>query len=305
MSDIKLFRVSESHVEQIPGSAVGIEKSLQTLIENHLDAFLGVRFLTSEYVTTKSHGGRIDTLGIDESNCPVIIEYKRALNENVINQGLFYLNWLMDHRADFKLLVMETLGTEVANQIEWRYPRLVCIAGDFTRYDVHAIEQFPRNIDLIRYRRYGDDLILLEQVATSSAAQPVVDGTAGQKKASDAGKPLGSSKSVVLQRYDQSSPDVRDWYQSLRAFILGLGEGVEERFLEDYIAFRQVKNFAYVRFSPSKNLIVIHVPVDPTTITLEAGFTRALPRNETRIDVDSAEKADRAQALLLRAYLQV
>ena len=112
MSDIKLFRMSDSGVEEIQGSAVGIEKSLQAFIERHLSVFLGVRFLASEYVTTKSHGGRIDTLGIDETNCPVIIEYKRALNENVINQGLFYLNWLMDHRADFKLLVMEKLGEE-------------------------------------------------------------------------------------------------------------------------------------------------------------------------------------------------
>jgi len=51
---------------------------------------LGIKFLASEYSTGKIYGGRIDTLGIDENGCPVIIEYKRALNENVINQGLFY-----------------------------------------------------------------------------------------------------------------------------------------------------------------------------------------------------------------------
>lgn len=38
----------------------------------------------------------MDTLGIDENNCPVIIEYKRAVNENVVNQGLFTLtgSWI-------------------------------------------------------------------------------------------------------------------------------------------------------------------------------------------------------------------
>ena len=66
--------------------------------------------LASEYSTGPKHGGRIDTLGIDENGNPVIIEYKRATNENVINQGLFYLDWLLDHRAEFKLLVMERLG---------------------------------------------------------------------------------------------------------------------------------------------------------------------------------------------------
>ncbi|MPN36228.1 hypothetical protein SDC9_183737 [bioreactor metagenome] len=54
-----------------------------------MPTFLGVTFLKSEYTT--SNGGRIDSLGIDENNCPVIFEYKRVSNENVINQGLFYL----------------------------------------------------------------------------------------------------------------------------------------------------------------------------------------------------------------------
>jgi RecB family endonuclease NucS len=56
-----------------------------------------VRFLASEHATGRVHGGRIDTLGLDENHAPVIIEYKRAINENVINQGLFYLDWLLDH----------------------------------------------------------------------------------------------------------------------------------------------------------------------------------------------------------------
>lgn len=94
MSDIKLFRIGSESVQELSGSSVALEKSLQALIEHHLEAFLGVRFLASEYSTGKTHGGRIDTLGMDENHSPVIIEYKRSLNENVINQGLFYLDWL-------------------------------------------------------------------------------------------------------------------------------------------------------------------------------------------------------------------
>ena len=107
MSDTKLFRVENGCVVELAGRSVDIEKSLQNLFERHLDAFLRVRLLASEYTTGKTHGGRIDTLGLDENNSPVIIEYKRSLNENVINQGLYYLDWLLDHRAEFKLLVLD------------------------------------------------------------------------------------------------------------------------------------------------------------------------------------------------------
>jgi hypothetical protein len=98
-----------------------------------LPAFLGVRFLASEHSTGPVHGGRIDTLGIDEGGCPVIIEYKRATNQNVISQGLFYLDWLLDHKRDFQWLTMEVLGAETANSDDWSGPRLLCIAGHFTK----------------------------------------------------------------------------------------------------------------------------------------------------------------------------
>src|SRR5688572_15586903 len=117
MSDLKLFLTSPSAVTEIPGAAVALEKSLQALFESNLEALLGVRFLASEFITNS--GCRMDTLGIDENNAPVVIEYKRASNENVINQGLFYLDWLMGHRKDFEWLAMERLGKEVAQKVDW------------------------------------------------------------------------------------------------------------------------------------------------------------------------------------------
>lgn len=108
MSDIKLFRIGDEQVEELAGTSSKLERPLQRLIESNLSAFLGVNFLASEYSTGRRHGGRIDTLGIDENGCPVIIEYKRNLNENVINQGLFYLDWLLDDLEKAKPLLLQS-----------------------------------------------------------------------------------------------------------------------------------------------------------------------------------------------------
>ena len=120
MSDIKLFQLKSGGATELKGEASHLEKPLQTLIENNLEPLLGVRFIKSEHPTGKAHGGRIDSLGLDENSTPVILEYKRSTSENVINQGLFYLDWLMDHQAEFQLLVMDKLGNEAAEEIEWR-----------------------------------------------------------------------------------------------------------------------------------------------------------------------------------------
>lgn len=160
MSDVVLFGLNPQ-VKPIELKSVRLEKEIQTLIEKNMETFFGVRFLASEYNINhvdnyEAQGGRIDSLGIDENNCPIVFEYKRDANENVINQGLFYLDWPLDHQADFKLLVMDRLGKAEAEKIDWSSPAVYCIANAFGKYDLYAIKQMNRNIRLIRYANDAD-----------------------------------------------------------------------------------------------------------------------------------------------------
>jgi hypothetical protein len=219
LSDIKLFRVDYGRVHELAGSALVIEKTLQSLIERNLEPMLGIRFVASEHSTGKAHGGRIDTLGLDENGSPVILEYKRSSNENVINQGLFYLDWLLDHRAEFTLLAMKVLGGDVEEKIDWSAPRLVCVAGDFTRYDEHAVSQIGRNIELYRYRWYDDGFIALELV-NSKAGMVEAGLSAGGPKAAK------QTYKTVSDYLAQAEAELRSLYDSLDAFVLGLGDDV-------------------------------------------------------------------------------
>ena len=82
MADPKLFRIDRSQVEELSPTPVQLEKQLQTLIEGNLETLLGIRFVKTEHSTGQAHGGRIDSLGLDENSSPVIIEYKRRKSEN-------------------------------------------------------------------------------------------------------------------------------------------------------------------------------------------------------------------------------
>jgi predicted transport protein len=304
MSDIKLFRIADGLVTQLTGTSIAVEKSLQHLIETYSEEFLGVRFLASEYSTGKTHGGRIDTLGIDENGYPVIIEYKRSLNENVINQGLFYLDWLMDHKAEFTLLVMNLLGKEQADNVEWSKPRLLCIAGDFTRYDEHAVQQINRNIELIRYRRYGDELLLFELVNASTVQ---TDEGSMKVDGSPISKPKGTYKTIT-EILDQAKPELRDRYEELKAFLLALGDDVQINTLKYYFAFKRIKNFACVEIRTAHDNILAYVKVDPDSVKLAKGFTRDV-RNvghygtgDLEITIRDDDDLERAKELLISSY---
>jgi len=271
MSDIKLFRINGDLAEEIDSQSVALEKSLQHLIEKHLETLLGVRFLATEHSTGAKHGGRIDTLGIDENGCPVIIEYKRSLNENVINQGLYYLDWLMDHKAEFELLVQRKFGAKEAEGIEWSTPRLLCIAGEFTKYDTYAVEQINRNIELLRYRRYSDDLLLFELVNAKSADPIKVQEKKVTKIKAESG---GTVYKTFSEYLEQASPDLQDRFESLKAFVEALGDDVQTKTLKYYGAFKRLKNFCCVEVHTKSNNMLLFLKVDPTTIRLEPGFSR-------------------------------
>lgn len=260
MSDIKLFRTENGQVDQLEGRSVAVEKSIQNLIEEHLETFLGVRFLASEFSTGAKHGGRIDTLGLDENGYPVIIEYKRSLNQNVINQGLFYLDWLMDHQGDFKLLVMEELGNEAADDLDWSAPRLLCIAGDFTKYDGHAIRQINRDIELLRYQRYGEELLLLELISATSSKGGASKVSA--EEPSTGGSSGSGSYKTVTDYLEEAGPDLTDRYEAVKAFCEALGDDVQQKTLKYYFAFKRIKNFACVEIHPSSGEILIFVKAD-------------------------------------------
>jgi len=303
MSDVKLFRVDHSGVAELQGQSIAVEKALQALIETNLEVFLGVRFVASEHPTGKTHGGRIDTLGLDENNCPVIIEYKRATNENVMNQGLFYLDWLLDHRAEFTLLAMKKLGPDVENRVDWTGPRLVCVAGNYTKYDEHAVQQINRNIELLRYRQYEGFLVLeLVNAVTGSTGQAETSVSSPAKVG-----PL-TSKSGVSDYQERSTADLRSLFDALEAYLLALGNDVTKRTLRMYFAFRRIKNFACVEFRPQLKHLLVFVKVDPKSIALEQGFTRDVSAlghygtGDLEITVASVADLEKAKPLILTSY---
>jgi predicted transport protein len=302
VSDIKLFKLAGAGVSELRGTSVAVERSLQDLMERHLEAFLGVRFVASEYSTGRVHGGRIDTLGIDEDNSPVIIEYKRSTNQNVINQGLFYLDWLLDHKAEFKFLVMEKLGRQA--EVDWSNPRLICIAGNFTRYDEHAVRQINRNIELVRYRRYDEGFLLLELVTPSGSTE----GPSDLGDASGGGSLSRPSPRSVDELYSQAGRALKDIFEALEEFLLSLGDDVTKKTLKYYYAFRRIKNFACVEVHPQQNKLVVFTKVDPSTVELVEGFTRDvtgvghLGTGNLELTIRSLADLERAQPLLLASY---
>src|SRR3989304_8194152 len=235
-----LFKIKNSNVEKLSTVDLEKEKNIQTLFEQNLLTILNVDFLATEYST--SFGGRIDTLGIDKSGSPVIIEYKRNQNDNVINQGLSYLRWLLDHKADFEILCQ---NKKVDIEIDWDSPRVICIAESYNKFDLDTADILPINVELLRYRIYDENILYVEP----ENYQKVRISTSGIVKKAKQGKEkterLQKTYSIDdhLAGIDKQTVDL---FQTLREKILSLDENIIEEAKAKYIAYKTSTNFTDV-----------------------------------------------------------
>lgn len=285
MAKIKLFNI-KNEVKEYKSSTIDLEKKLQNIIEANMEILFGVKFLATEY--SISHG-RIDSIGIDENLCPVIFEYKRSMNENVINQGLFYLDWLLDHRDSFKMLLLNSKMSDIIDKIDWENPRIICIANDFTKYDQYAVNQMKHDISLVRYIKFEDDLLMFEHVNDNNIKNNM------------------NSSNITKHNKNESTQILSNLYEDIKNYILSLGDDVSENILKHYIAFRKLKNIVCVETS-YKDKLILRLRLDTDTFPFEKDFSRNttgighLGSGDVELTIRNNDDFEKAKPYLMQVY---
>ncbi|MGC9382642.1 DUF5655 domain-containing protein [Streptomyces sp. MH13] len=308
MSDLKLFRLDvDGRDVELGGSTVTLEVKLQRRVEAGMEAMLGIRFLASEYPTGPWHRGRIDTLGLDENGSPVVIEFKKGSDSGVMSQAVSYLSWLESAQHEFEALVRKVLGAEVAASIDWRRPRMVCIAAGFSHHDRVAVQRLPERIDLVRYRIFDGGLLGLLLV-DSAAGFPSAASSRRSRERVTAVDGVPTAPATSWSASVGTVPEcLRDLYAELDEALTAWGE-VEVAPLRHYIAYRRLVNVASVLFRPKHEAILVFLRLDPDSVELEEGFTRDmrgighLGTGDLEVRVGSAADLEKAAPLIRRAF---
>src|SRR3989344_2066311 len=230
-----IFKIQKNKVSQISQNerGFGSEFELRDLFADNLEEILGVRFLAKEYPTTD---GRIDTLGIDENNSPVIIEYKWKENEEILSQGLFYFNWLVKNKKHFELIVSNKLGSNV--KVNWDQPRVILVAQGFSRYVQAAVQQV-KNVELKTYNYYGLAILHLESVYSPMTSRVTTGRTEPRE-----------DKSIYDLNYHFgiATPELQKNANQLRELILQLPSIEEKVGQKTGITYKTTKSFVRLEF---------------------------------------------------------
>jgi hypothetical protein len=256
----KIFEISKNgNTTELPGYLAKLEIDIQDIFEKNLLTLLGIRFVASGKIITKSPKKReVDILGLDDNNYPVIIELKRYKDQGITNQGLSYWVHLNDHRGDFHMLVLEKLGKEAADNIDWSSIRIICIAGQFRDHDKTGVTAMAQNIDLIEYKLYGENLLLIDPVYIGSKNNyintPIVNG-----KPSIINTKSLDDRQKRLKRLLNPKWKPKPVFEYLLEFVETLGDDIKIKQTKAYIAGMKITNF--VSFQGLSEKLRVSIPM--------------------------------------------
>jgi len=244
-----IFEIDKGKARRVRLSEFKLEKDLQQLVENNLETIFNCRLIATEFSTGNIHSGRIDTLAISEDNNPVIIEYKKVASSDLINQSLYYLHWIRDHKGDFQIAANRTLGKEV--EVDWSDIRVICLAPEYKKYDLHAVQVMGANIELWQYKTYDNGILNIEEVykrTTSTSHQDAVDINGKNPVMVEAGKKAALTRKTATytleEHYENLDENILELFNAIRDYIVTIDSSIEEIPKKNYIAYKTSQNFA-------------------------------------------------------------
>lgn len=269
-----LFDISDNKLSAVEEKNFKLEKELQILIEENLETVFSCRFIASEFSTGSQHAGRIDSLALSEEDNPVIIEYKKVESSELINQSLFYLHWIQDHKGDFEIAAREKYGDGI--NIDWSDIRVICLAPNYKKYDLHAVQVMGANIELWKYRLFSNDSLYLEGVFHASKSPYVADSDDKNPIMVEAGKKAALTRATATYTFDErlrgKSQDILELTTKVREFILGIDESIEEVPKKFYVAYEISQNIVCMEVK-NKN-IKLFLKLKPSEVPDDTPFYR-------------------------------
>ncbi len=263
-----IFEIKEKKVNRIKPTEFKLEKNLQNLIEQNLETFFNCRFVATEFSTGNLHSGRIDTLAISEDNNPVIIEYKKVASSDLINQSLFYLHWITDHKGDFQVAVNNAIKGNI--EVDWSDIRVICIAPEFRKYDLHAVRVMGANIELWQYKIYENGIISIDEVfkRTETRGQTTIDTNGKNPVMVEAGKKAAETRKsatyTINEHLEKANDSLKNLLNEIREYIVNLDASIEETPKKYYIAYKTTQNFVCIETQKKK--LVLFLKLNPDEI---------------------------------------
>lgn len=299
---MKIFTSKKGQLSQLKQQKFKLEKDIQRLFEENLTLLSGYIFIRSEFSIKNS---RIDTLAFDpETQAFVIIEYKRQQNSSVVDQGISYLNLMLEYKADFIVEYNEKQKFLLKrNDVDWSQSKVIFVSPAFNDFQIQATNFKDLPIELWEVNRFDNDIITLNIINKLKSA-PNIKAVSNEKR-----EELSILKEIKVYQESDHLADKTDFiqelYESFRQAILNLDQNIEINVRKLYIAFKKDRNIADIRIQQKNLKIWINLPYgeldDPKNLAKNVSNTGHWGNGDYEIAVESTQYLEYVMSLIKQA----
>lgn len=297
---MKLYTLKNSQtlndLKEIPFK---LERDIQNIFENNLKELMGLQLVKSEFSIKNK---RIDTLAFDkQSQAFIIIEYKRDKNYSVVDQGLTYLNIMLQNRAEFILTYNETLNETLhSKDVDWTQSRVAFVSPSFTENQISASDFKDLGIELWEVKQFENNILSINSIKKSNAAQsikPLLENNESFKEVKENIKVYTEE-----DHYRNGSDATIELYEKFKSSILNLADNIEILPQKFYIAFKKGSNITDIEMQKKALKIFINAKFgsvnDPKNIAKNVSNIGHRGNGEYQIQIENDNDLEYIMSLI-------
>lgn len=242
-----LFEIKNKKAKKVNTKEFKNELELHQLIDLNLEEIFGVRFIKNEHITDKH--GRIETLGLDESNRPLVIEYKKTKEKGQLVQANRYMTWIKQNPDSFELLVRKNIKN-LNGEIDFSNPRILCFAQEYSIDD--KCLALSLGAELWKYRYYENDTLVISR--EEEPEQLITTKSKGGFTIEKITKEPRIAKTVD-QHLQGASDELRDLFFRIDTEIKNISSEVESYTTNQEVLYKTSRNFVCLAVQRQNNCL--------------------------------------------------
>ena len=296
---MKLYQTVKNGLSILKENPFRLEREIQNIFEEHLSEIMGLQLVKSEFSIKNK---RIDTLAFDkQTQAFIIIEYKRDKNYSVVDQGLTYLNIMLQNRAEFILTYNETLNETLhSKDVDWTQSRVAFVSPSFTENQISASDFKDLGIELWEVKQFENNIISVNSIKKSNAAQsikPLLENNESFKEVKENIKVYTEE-----DHYKNGSDATIELYEKFKSSILNLADNIEILPQKFYIAFKKGSNITDIEMQKKAIKIFINAKFgsinDPKNIAKDVSNIGHRGNGEYQIQIENDNDLEYIMSLI-------
>lgn len=289
---------------QVKEKPFKLEKEIQNIFENNLHEVMGLELVKSEFAIKNK---RIDSLAYDkQSNAFIIIEYKRDKNYSVVDQGLTYLNLMLQNKAEFILTYNETLqDTLHSKDVDWTQSRVAFVSPSFTENQISASDFKDFGIELWEVKQFENNIVSINSIKKSKGAESIKPLLENSEKL----KEVKENIKVYTEEdhYINGSDATIELYEKFKNSILNLADNIEILPQKFYIAFKKGSNISDIEMQKKALKIFINAKIgtldDPKGLAKDVSNIGHRGNGDYQIQIENDKDLEYIMSLIKQVLL--